>query len=215
MYFLIDFENVQNEGLKGAQYLLKEDTVIIFYSTSCEKIQQGSLQQLMDSSCQLDICKLKKAGKNALDFYIATKMGAVFGSGYRGKAAIVSRDQGFTAVQDYWRRQGKESREVTLGSSLEQCILQANENRPRTQQVREWLKPVKLETEFARYQERRKVREALESVFADTGYEEQVETIQGLFEKQLGKKILYLDSVKTFGRKDGLEIYRKIQRLIG
>ena len=81
--------------------------------------------------------------------------------------------------------------------------------------MREWLKPVKLETEFARYQERRKVREALESVFADTGYEEQVETIQGLFEKQLGKKILYLDSVKTFGRKDGLEIYRKMQRLIG
>ena len=30
MYFLIDFENVGSEGLKGAEYLLKEDTVIIF-----------------------------------------------------------------------------------------------------------------------------------------------------------------------------------------
>lgn len=32
MYFLIDFENVGNEGLRGAQYLLKEDAMTIFFS---------------------------------------------------------------------------------------------------------------------------------------------------------------------------------------
>lgn len=215
MYFLIDFENIVNEGLKGAQYLLKEDSVIIFYSVSCEQIRQGSLYQLMESSCYLDICKLKKPGKNALDFYIATKIGAIFGGGYSGKVAIVSKDQGFGAVRDYWRNKEKPSREVILGDTIEKCILSANENRTRTEEIREQLKPVKLEIEFAKYQERIKIRKILEEAFLGSRYEEYMEEIQNLFQKQSGKKILYLDSIKTLGKKDGLEIYRKMKSLIG
>ncbi len=159
MYFLVDFENVLSDGLRGAQYLKADDTVIIFYSQVCDKVQQGVIRQIMDSACHLDICKLQKQGKNALDFYIATCLGAVFGSGYAGKAAIVSRDQGFTAVRDYWKGYAGKTAEVILGPTLEQCILSANE-------------------------------------------------------KQSGRKILYLDSVKTFGKKDGLEIYRKMRYLM-
>ena len=74
---------------------------------------------------------------------------------------------------------------------------------------------VKLETEFARYEERMKIRRILEKEFADTAYEEKLGAIQGLMEKGAGKKILYLDSVKTFGKKDGLEIYRRIKKAAG
>lgn len=215
MYFLIDFENVGNEGLRGAQYLLKEDTVIIFFSQSCELIGQGCFHEIMETFCRLDICKLKKAGKNALDFYIATKVGEIFGSGFSGKVAIVSRDQGYTAVRDYWKSIEKPPRQVILGANLEQCILSANENRTRTAQIREQLKTVRLETEFARYEERMKLRENLKKAFADTVYEEKLGMIQELFERRSDKKILYLDSVKTFGKKDGLEIYRKMKQLAG
>ncbi len=215
MYFLIDFENVQSEGLRGTQYLLEEDTVIIFFSQASEQIQQGCFRQIAQSFCHLDICKLKKTGKNALDFYIATKVGEIFGGGYSGKAAIVSRDQGFAAVKDYWRLKAQPKREVVLGPTLEQCILSANENRTRTCQIREQLKHVKLETEFARYQEQMRMRKILEKTFADTVYEGQVGAIQSLLEKQSGRKILYLDSVKTFGKRDGLEIYRRMKRLAG
>ncbi len=199
VYFLVDFEN----------------TVILFYSQVCEQIQQGLIRQIMDSACCLEICKLKKQGKNALDFYIATRVGAVFGTGYGGKLAIVSRDQGYTAVRDYWRCRAVPPREVILGPALENCILSANENLERTARVRDQLKKVKLETEFAVYKERMKVRKTLDQVFADTGYQEQMEAIQSLFEKQSGKKVLYLDSVKTFGKKDGLEIYRRMRQLTG
>ena len=215
MYFLVDFENVLSDGLRGAQYLKADDTVIIFYSQVCEQVQQGVIRQIMDSACHLDICKLQKQGKNALDFYIATYLGAVFGSGYAGKAAIVSRDQGFTAVRDYWKGYAGKKAEVILGPTLEQCIVSANENLDRTAQAREGLKKVKLETEFAVYKERRRIRETLEKAFMDTEYGEKMGAIQNLFEKQSGRKILYLDSVKTFGRKDGLEIYRKMRCLIG
>ena len=98
---------------------------------------------------------------------------------------------------------------------MEQCILSANENRIRTTQIREKLRPVKLETEFARYEERMRIRKILEKEFADTAYEEKLGSIQGLMEKGAGKKILYLDSVKTFGKRDGLEIYRRMKKAAG
>ena len=93
--------------------------------------------------------------------------------------------------------------------------MSANENHIRTTQLREELKPVRLETEFARYEERAKIREILKQAFEDTAYEEKLGRIQEVFERQSDKKVLYLDSVKTFGKKDGLEIYRKIRGLAG
>lgn len=68
---------------------------------------------------------------------------------------------------------------------------------------------MKLEIEFAKYQERMKIREILEKAFVGSRYEEYMEKIQNLFQKQSGKKMLYLDSIKTFGKKDGVEIYRR------
>ena len=41
MHILIDFENVNNSGLEGAGYLTEDDHVTLFYSHSCENIQQG------------------------------------------------------------------------------------------------------------------------------------------------------------------------------
>ena len=94
MYFLIDFENVGNEGLRGAQYLLKEDAMTIFFSQACEQIGQGCLRQIMDSFCRLDICKLKKTGKNALDFYIAAKTGEIW-KRISGKSCNCQQRPGF------------------------------------------------------------------------------------------------------------------------
>ena len=57
-----------------------------------------------------------------------------------------------------------------------------------------------------------------ERVFGKGGHCQQRPGIyggEGLLEKGSGKKILYLDSVKTFGKKDGLEIYRRMKRVAG
>ncbi len=211
MYFLIDFENVQNEGLKGARYLGKEDTVVIFYSTSCEKIQQGSLQQLLDSSCERDICKLKKAGKNALDFYIASMLGEIFGGGYQGKAAIVSRDQGFKAVQEYWRERASKKGAVVLNSTIGGCIRSANEDNVRTRTAREGLKHVSMEAEVARYREEERLQKRTKEIFQDTKYQAMEEQMWELLKEKESRKKLYVNALRIFGREDGLEVYRKIR----
>ena len=41
MQFMVDFENTGSAGLRGASFLLPEDTVTIFYSESSDKAESG------------------------------------------------------------------------------------------------------------------------------------------------------------------------------
>ena len=75
MHFLIDYENVHSAGLTGAELLTDQDTVVLFYSDSNDKVEQGAMNRIIQSGCKIELRKLKTKGKNALDFYIATYVG--------------------------------------------------------------------------------------------------------------------------------------------
>ena len=48
---LVDYENVSTtEGLKGAEYLNENDTLIIFYSQCCEKIRAEYMELIGKTS---------------------------------------------------------------------------------------------------------------------------------------------------------------------
>lgn len=51
MHFLIDFENVRNTGIRGTEYLLSDDYVIVFYSADASKIEQRHLTNINNSGC--------------------------------------------------------------------------------------------------------------------------------------------------------------------
>ena len=211
MYFMIDYENTGGQGLKGAEYLEPEDKVIIFYSKSCDKIEYGLLKLILDSKSTLELCRLKKTGKNALDFYITSRLGEIYGGGYDGKAAIVSRDQGFRAVQEYWRERAANRSAVVLNSTIGGCIRTANEDNGRTRTAREALRQVPMEDEVTRYREEERLRKRTKEIFQDTKYGMMEEQVWKLLKEKDCKKNLYLNSLKTFGREDGLVVYRKIR----
>lgn len=102
MLFLIDYENVGNAGMKGCHYLNASDHIIIFYSETRKNMERRFLEDIANSGCTFETCKLCKTGKNALDFYITSKLGEIFGGGFDETSVIVSRDAGFQAVRDYW-----------------------------------------------------------------------------------------------------------------
>lgn len=111
MYFLIDYENVQNSGMLGTDVLTREDCLDLFYSSSVPSMHSQYLEEIKASGCEFQIHKLMKTQKNGLDFYIATRLGEIFGAGYTGAAVIVSRDVGFQAVRDYWTSVGPKAPE--------------------------------------------------------------------------------------------------------
>ena len=79
MLFLIDYENVGRAGMRGCEYLDVQDHVVLFYSEGKKNAERRSLDQITSSGCVFEICKLYRMGKNALDFYIASKLGEMIG----------------------------------------------------------------------------------------------------------------------------------------
>ena len=149
MYFLVDYENTGSRGLKGAACLCPEDSVVIFYSDCCRKIEYGVLQELLDSRCTLELCILDTPRKNALDFYIASRIGEICADreAEPTRIAVVSRDGGFKSVQEYWEKKARNRKDIIVSESIECCIRDAGANDFRTKQLERSLKIVDLRDE--------------------------------------------------------------------
>jgi len=210
MYFLIDYENVNYAGLEGTEFLEKEDTVVFFFSNSSSKIVSYRIGDIEQSGCKLEICKLKNTGKNALDFYIATKVGEIFAVDHDARIAIVSADKDYQAVMDYWKPR-------LVGNQLVRCktiakaISCVNGESLRKSIVNEKMKLLDLQNEFAKHEERNRIAAQVTNLFSGTDYAEYVSQIIDIVIVSAGPKLLYLNSLKSFGRKTGTEVYRKIK----
>ena len=141
-----------------------------------------------------------------------SRLGELIGSGYDGISIIVSNDHGFQAVRDYWEKRADCKRMVYLSASIEDGIVSGNENNDRTKELRRLRESLGIEGYYSAYTERMRIRTVLEKLFAGTAYETMTDEIQNLIEGS-GKtsKVIYLNSLHLFGRKNGLEIYHKIK----
>lgn len=214
MYFLIDYENVNYAGLAGTEFLKKEDTVCIFFSDVCDKIIAYRMKDIEMSGCNLEICKLKNVRKNALDFYIASKVGEILAIDKTAKIAIVSSDHGFASVLDYWKPRLEVHNQLVRCNTIAKAISYVCGEDVRKQLVSERLSVLDLQTEFAKYEERNRIVKMLEEMLGDTEYERYIPTIVNMLIARNTPKILYLNSLKSFGKKDGIEVYRKIKECV-
>ena len=55
MHFLVDYENVRNLGMRGTEFLLSSDCVILFYSDAALAIEQRHLQNIQRARCGFEI----------------------------------------------------------------------------------------------------------------------------------------------------------------
>lgn len=210
MLFLIDFENVGNAGMKGSDYLDERDDVIIFYSEARKHMEQRILEEITSSGCVFDICKLCKAGKNALDFYIASRLGEMIGNRCEDAIVIVSNDSGFQAVREYWEKRAIYKRKILISSCIEDGIVGGNENDERTKILRHLREKISIGAYHSAYTEKMRVKSVLEELFKGTEYEDRIEEIQNMITGK-SPKLIYLSSLHIFGKKGGLEIYNRIK----
>lgn len=216
---LVDYENVSaTDGLKGAEYLEEKDTLIIFYSRCCEKIRAEYIEQIENSKCRFLTYKLVRAGKNALDFYIAAECG-ILSIGGETQICIISKDKGFSAVSDFFGlRKTPENVTVCVASNIENALqtLTAPEDAERRMMIKEKAKPLSIDAELARIREHRVFVDNIIKAFEGTAYESKTNTILSFVEARDVKKhrLLYTGALHEFGRKDGGEIYRKLKNVI-
>lgn len=212
MLFLIDYENVGNTGMKGCHYLNASDYVIVFCSEAKKNMERRFLEDITNSGCAFEVCKLCKNGKNALDFYIASKLGELFGSGFEGAAVIVSRDNGFQAVRDYWDKRAVHKRRVLLAACMEDGIASSNENSERVRELKRLRENLAIGGFFADYTEKMRIKAVIKKLFDGTEYEKMTDEIQKLIVgKEKTSKIIYLNCLHSFGRDGGLAIYNRMK----
>lgn len=214
MYFLIDYENVNYAGLEGTEFLEEGDTVIIFFSDKCDKIVGYRMMDIENSGCSFEICKLKNVRKNALDYYIASKVGEIFAMDRQARIAIISEDKGFQSILDYWRVRLIVSNQLVYCKTIAKGIRCVDGNNSRKMLVDEKMKILDIQTEFVKYEERRRIIEKMKEIFLGTAYEKYISQIVNMVIFSEGPKLLYINSLKSFGKKIGTDVYRKIKKSI-
>ena len=211
MYFLIDYENVNYAGLEGTEFLEKGDTISFFFGGESDKIIRYRMMDIESSGCKFEICKLKNVRKNALDFYIASKVGEIFAVDRNAQIAIISADKDHQSVIDYWKPRLAVPNQLVRSKTIANGIKLVNGEGSRKAIVNDRMRALDLQAEFARYEERRRIVGTLEEVLSDTEYKILIPKIVDIVIAADRPKILYINSLKSFGRKAGTEVYRKIK----
>ena len=209
--FLIDYENVNAAGMEGCELLGPEDEVYLFYSASCARMRKEHMDALIGSRCRFYAHKLEEKGRNALDFYIAVQAGACFAAG-RSELAIISRDNGFKAVQQFVR-QKKSNSHVVLAGTIKAAIAKMNdESDQRITEVRQALETRSIEAAYNAMRHEQKCRRMIIELLRDTQYQDDVEEVLRIYVKNKNKKVLlYRELLHQFGKSSGIELYRLIK----
>ena len=104
MIYLIDFENVHEEGFSSLGRLGEKDAVYCFFTKNVAKISMSALAGIR--SGQLHFVEAE-TGKQSLDLVLVSYLGYLIGTMPDEKAyEIVSNDNGFLKSADFWNTQG-------------------------------------------------------------------------------------------------------------
>lgn len=128
--------------------------------------------------------------------------------------AIISKDQGFHAVRDYWDVRLPANKKIILSPSIERSLIASNDNSERVKRLKSKLNGVDIAVFQAKYEERKRLQEVLRQIFGTTVFADRLGEIQELLETGESKKVIYLSSLHRFGRKQGLEIYDRLKTVL-
>lgn len=100
--YLVDFENVKNNGLIGADTLMEEDKLIVFYSENADKITFEVHELLCRIRAQVQFFKVTVGVKNALDLQLASYLGKLIEQFPQARFYIITSDKVFLHLQNFW-----------------------------------------------------------------------------------------------------------------
>lgn len=104
--YLVDYENVNVDGMNGVSNLDADSRVVIFYTDHADKLTFGLHRRLNESAAEISFFRVKSGGKNALDFQLATYLGHLVAADKEQEYCIVSKDSGFGYVTSFWNEKG-------------------------------------------------------------------------------------------------------------
>ena len=102
--YLVDYENVKGDGLNGINNLTDKDKVHIFYCENADRLTFGLHKRLNEAACKIYYQRVEVGRKNALDFQLVSYLGYLLGKEEKEEYAIVTTDNGYTSVVQFWQK---------------------------------------------------------------------------------------------------------------
>ncbi|MCH5249469.1 MAG: hypothetical protein J1E98_06035 [Lachnospiraceae bacterium] len=101
-YYLIDYENVNEDGLTGSEKLGSHDHVLIFSTKNASKISIGKLNDF--NSVDLSSHEIP-AGNQSLDMHLVSYLGYLIGTNNNNKCEyiIISKDTDYDNIISFWK----------------------------------------------------------------------------------------------------------------
>ena len=122
MIYLIDFENVHEEGFGALGRLGDRDAVYCFFTRNASKIGMSALANLR--SGQLHFIEAE-SGKQSLDMVLVSYLGYLIGTKPQELYYdIISNDNGFGKVAEFWNKRG---------NGLRVRVRKTNDLKPKTE----------------------------------------------------------------------------------
>jgi len=151
--------------------------------------------------------------KNAIDFDIAVCIGSIINSTDE-EIAIISNDTGFQAVREYCKE--KYDKKVILLNTIRKAIFESKECSGRRLRIKQEEKLLSLGEKIEEYTRYHDLYGKCKQIFANTEMENRIGDIVAILldEPVKTKKVLYLNTLKRFGKKDGVITYRGIKQML-
>lgn len=106
-FYLIDFENVHDDGLKNINTLTESDHVHIFFTKNANRVGLGIFHA---TEAHIDSHEVP-AGGQSLDMHLVSYLGYLLGKSKEGTCSyiIVSKDKDYDNIIAFWREKGIKS----------------------------------------------------------------------------------------------------------
>ena len=212
MYFLIDYENVGEPGLRGSEWINKEDTVLLFYHENM-KITRESFEGLSKAG-EYQAVKLKTTNNNALDMYISVKIGSIVEKDSKAKIVILSKDNDFESVIEYCDIYCDLAYHIEKHTDIETAILKMDNGSERNVQIYNRRKKISIEESYIVYRERKVIHDGIVSALVEAGFAEEAEQICSIISNSDSPKDRYLKTIKAVGRDKGNAINRILKSVL-
>ncbi len=228
MVYLIDFENVHEEGFQAIGRIGEKDAVYCFFTKNVAKISMSALAGI--KSGQLHFIEAE-SGKQSLDLALVSYLGYLIG--IRPQELyydIISNDNGFTKAADFWNKRipGMRIRLRKTNTELKQKTQSQTTASLNTSDVPVSPVPSTVQalptskttqgvssTPGAEGTPESAITSALESAGMDPAaadfLQQQVEKYRT--DKNV-KQLVYRAVVKKYGQRDGTKIYNSTKKLL-
>ena len=227
-YYLIDFENVNEEGLNGIFDLDESAFIYLFYTEKSLKISLDFLNDLLLKGLKASLTLFKvPAGKQSLDSHIHSYLGYLIGLKEDAKYYIVSKDKGYSKIIDFWNYNLNSEivysyTSINLKMEADAKVIEVKtDDKVKIKVEPPKKKPVtKVEIKKpSKALDKTSLNNSIQTVLSKQKYENEVisfvaKTATKNFNQESPKKEIYQSIIKEYGQKKGLEIYNLIKVLL-